>query len=133
MCRRRDCRLEIGQEVNVTCTVHKPGADECDPHEYPVSIHLIDIEGDRKIHQNNDGRVMSGFQRLERLDKDCGLQLTFIATAEANNVVLQCVVRKSHIIRFSQAHVVGVKDSLTGMMTHVHTECCEMNYMLQCC
>ena len=113
--------------MNVTCTVHGLGADECNPFEHSVSIHRIDVEGDREIHETDDGRVMPGFQRLERLDRDCGLQLTFIATAESNNVVLQCVVfRKNRISRFSQAHVVGVRGSLTGIVTHVNTACCEI-------
>jgi hypothetical protein len=112
-CRQRDCHLPIGQEVNITCTVH---VRECNPHEHPLSIHRIDAEGDRPIGPDDGGRNVPGFVRLEHLERGCSLQLTFVTTAESNNVVLQCAVRKPKTLRFSQAHVVGVRHS--GVVIH---------------
>ena len=100
-CRYKDCRLPIGQEVNITCNL----IGECNPLTHPLSIHRIDSEGDRLI---TNGDVMPGFISLE-LMTDCSLRMTFNATIEANNIVLQCAIYTQDIKEFSMAHVVAVK------------------------
>jgi hypothetical protein len=110
-CRWTDCRLPIGREVNITCIVYVRDADECNPYLYPLSIHRIDAIG-----PGDGGRNVPGFVRLEHLERGCSLQLTFVTTAESNNVVLQCAVRKLTTFRFSQAHVVGIRHS--GVVIH---------------
>ena len=73
---------------------------------HPVTIHRIDIEGDRVVRRGDNGRIMPGFQRLDRLE--CGIQLTFVATAATNNIILQCVMNRGRRT-FSRAIMLGVK------------------------
>ena len=110
-CRQRACQIPVNQEVNVTCRL----LGECYSHMPPVSIHRIDAAGDREIRSVSGHKVMPGFVRLVQYHQGCWTKLTFIATADANNVVLQCAILHTHDDEdhiFSMAKVLSVRGTL---------------------
>ena len=123
-CRQRDCRIPENQEVTITCRL----MGECNPYSHPVSIHRIDVEGDREIRVSNGPSVMPGFRDIQYFQDECMVQLIFDAMIDVNNVVLQCAIYTEHIREFSMAHVLAVRRGTCKCELHFITITIKISY-----
>ena len=121
VCHQKDCRVPVGQEVNVTCTLQAlPG--DCNPGTHPLSIHRWDVEGHREILGSPAEireYVLPGFQSLDNLDTDCGIRLRFRATADINHAALQCALYTEDLRVLSTPLMVGIR----GVYVYVFLLC----------
>ena len=115
-CQLRDCRIPVDTVVSITCTL----VMGCTPHSHPLRLLRITPNTPYEIRPGDVRGVMPGFVSLNRPD-DCSLVLTFIASAAANNVVLQCGVSTNETMEYSRATLLAVKGRYKELMPLSHT------------